>query len=225
MTPYYADGTRTLYHGDALALLPTIRSAGVVCLDPPYSMVPNAFGGRDDGAAGTSAAPVMLLDGVLRHTYRILAEGGIAPTICDWRRTPDVTYLATLRNLRVATCVAWTRTTVGPGGIFRSAWDPMLILSKGTPTVVDRSGIRNVIEVNKPRGSDHPYEKPAELWGHVLQRVPPTVVLDPFSGTGTSSLAASRHGHQWIGFEADERWCELQAKRMAQEVLDFGGAA
>jgi hypothetical protein len=37
-----------------------------------------------------------------------------------------VSYLAALTGLRIATCIAWTRSTIGTGGLLRSAWDPML---------------------------------------------------------------------------------------------------
>jgi hypothetical protein len=40
--PYYADSRVTLWHGDALDVLPGMSSAGIIALDPPYSMVPNS---------------------------------------------------------------------------------------------------------------------------------------------------------------------------------------
>lgn len=223
MRPYYEDGSVTIYHGDALEVLSGLELdglAGCVALDPPYSMVPNAFAGRDDGAAGTSAAPVRLLTEVLRHTRRMLPEGGAAGLICDWRRMPDVSYLATLVGLRISTCVAWTRDTPGMGSMFRSAWDPMLVLSVGTPVVRDKSAVRNVIHAAKPRGGEHPYEKPVALWRHLFDRVPPGTVVDPFMGTGAALTAASEAGHCFVGIETDERYCEIAARRCAQEVLD-----
>lgn len=206
LAPYHRDGPVTLYVGDALDVLPSITDAsvGVVILDPPYSMVPNAVRGRDDGAAGTSGAPMMLLSEMARHARRVLVDGGIAPVICDWRRVPDVSYLVTLTGMRLATCVAWTRTTVGTGGLFRTAWDPVLIASNGTPTAVDRAAIPNTVMANPPTKRTHPYEKPPELWEHILRRVPPGVVLDPFAGSGASAVAALRTGHEWVGIEVDE---------------------
>lgn len=219
MKPYYQDDAVTIYHGDALEILPQIDSATIVALDPPYSMIPNAFAGQDDGAAGTSASPVRLLTETLRHTRRVLPDGGVAGLICDWRRLPDVSYLATLVGLRISTCVAWTRDTPGMGGLFRSAWDPMLVLSVGSPSIVDKAAVRNVIHANKPRGGDHPYEKPAALWAHLFARVPSGVVLDPFAGTGASLGAALATGHRAIGIEVEERYCEIAANRCRQEVL------
>jgi site-specific DNA-methyltransferase (adenine-specific) len=224
--PYYEHGGITIYHGDCLEIFPLVvdSSVGIVALDPPYSMVPNAFGGADDGAAGTSGSPVRLLCELLRHSRRALVDGGLAALICDWRRVPDVSYLATLMGLRITTCVAWTRSTAGMGGFFRSSWDPMLILSVGQPTCKDRAGVRNSIHVNAPHSKVHPYEKPPELWSHVFQRVPATTVFDPCAGVGSSMVAAVKHGHKWIGAEIEERYCEIAAKRLSQDVLPLGEA-
>ncbi len=213
--PYYQDDSVTLYHGDALDVFPVIAntSVGIVALDPPYAMVPNAKAGADDGAAGTSGAPVRLLCELLRHTRRVLVDGGIAPLICDWRRLPDVSYLAALMGLRISTCVAWTRSTAGMGGLFRSAWDPVLVLSVGQAERRDSAGIRNTIQVNPPRDKQHPYEKPPALWSYVFDRVPPTTVFDPCAGVGSSMVAARRSGHRWIGAEVDERYCEIAANK------------
>ena len=216
MNPYFSNENVTIYHGDSLEVLPEIQFATCVALDPPYSMVPNSFSGKDDGAAGTSAAPVKLLAETLKHTRRMLPEGGCAGLICDWRRLPDVTYMATLFGLRINTCVAWTRNTAGMGKLFRSAWDPMLVLSSGTPKVKDNAGIKNVYHENKPRGSSHPYEKPVGLWLHLFNRLPAGVLVDPYAGTGSALEAGIMAGHKVIGIEADEKYCELMVKRLAK---------
>jgi site-specific DNA-methyltransferase (adenine-specific) len=54
---------------------------------------------------------------------------------------------------------------------------------------------------------------------------PGDVVLDPFMGAGTTLRAAKTLGRRCVGVDLREDYCEIAAKRLAQEVLDFGGVA
>jgi site-specific DNA-methyltransferase (adenine-specific) len=67
----------------------------------------------------------------------------------------------------------------------------------------------------------HPTQKPVALMRWVLG-LPWTVrgtVLDPYMGSGPVLLAAKDFGLAAIGIEIEERYCEIAARRLSQEVL------
>lgn len=69
----------------------------------------------------------------------------------------------------------------------------------------------------------HPTMKPEPVMRWALMQLPLTqTVLDPFMGSGTTLVAAKRLGKQCVGIEREEKYCEIAARRLSQEALNFG---
>ena len=75
------------------------------------------------------------------------------------------------------------------------------------------------------RHRTHPAAKPESMIRRMLEvsTRPTATILDPFMGSGTTLRAAKDLHRKAIGIEIEERYCEIAAKRLGQEVLDFGG--
>ncbi len=73
MNPYYTDGEVTIYHGDALEVLPQIESADLILTDPPYFKVKNEEWDRQWDKAGEF---LDWLDLSLKEFTRIMAANG-----------------------------------------------------------------------------------------------------------------------------------------------------
>ncbi|MCC7060683.1 MAG: hypothetical protein IT508_10675, partial [Burkholderiaceae bacterium] len=122
---------RAVDFDDALSWLPTFgdQVARAIIFDPPYA-VGSPVRGREDGAAGSVFGPLSFMSRTLRECHRILVPGGIVAVFADWRRMPDLLYVASTVGLRPSTQVAWVRKRPGTGGLLRSAWDPITIVSR-----------------------------------------------------------------------------------------------
>ena len=220
-TPYYSDEFVTLYHGDCREILPTM-SGDLVLADPPY-----AVGLEYDEYDDTQEALASLIRDV--HPMMVAA----APVVAV---TPGIANVHDWPKPRWILCWRSTNAAGQTGYWGFNEWQPILVY--GTDPYLKRGMGRrpDVISVaigldaegRETRALGHPCPKPLPAWKKIMQRLAPVeglTVIDPFCGAGTSLVAARALGHQAIGVEQSERYCEIAAKRLAQGVLDFGAVS
>ncbi len=71
------------------------------------------------------------------------------------------------------------------------------------------------IKHNKKR-DPHPCQLPIHLLDRLilLSTDEGDIVLDPFSGTGTTAISAKRLGRKYIGFELDKEYVEISNRKL-----------
>ncbi len=212
MKPYYDDGKGiVIYHGDCREILPTLPKVDSVITDPVW---PN------------STAKLAGMD----RPYELLTEAAIL-----------------FNSLRIAIHMAADsdpRFLVGipkQWPFFRCCWldcarphykgrllagAEVAYLFGDPPRVRDGfflipGMMRDHSSDGKRPGMGHPC--PRKI-GHTRWLVdkwsaPEDTILDPFMGSGTTLRAAKDLGRKAIGIEIEEQYCEIAAKRLAQEVL------
>jgi len=79
----------------------------------------------------------------------------------------------------------------------------------------------NVWRMTPAQRQDHPAPFPEALArDHILSwSNPGDVVLDPFSGSGTTAKMARETGRRFIGIEVNPEYVEISRKRLAQQAL------
>jgi DNA modification methylase len=103
---------------------------------------------------------------------------------------------------------------------------PHSAVARGIDRRYEENGCRgNVWIVPNPgkAGNKHPATFPEALArDHILSwSNEGDIVLDPFSGSGTTAKMAKHNGRRYIGIEINPEYCEIAAKRLEQQVFDF----
>jgi len=73
-----------------------------------------------------------------------------------------------------------------------------------------------------PENTDHPTQKPEKLLAKIILAGsnPGDMVLDPFLGSGTTSVVAKKLGRNYLGIEIDRTYCCLAEKRLGMAERD-----
>jgi DNA modification methylase len=107
------------------------------------------------------------------------------------------------------------------GAHWRHQHENIVFASAGVALPMRNKGVGTVLyaEVVPSSRRRHPTEKPSDLLFQILEATPNGTVIDPFMGSGTTLIAAQRSGRCAIGIEIEERYCEITARRLEQQVL------
>lgn len=97
----------------------------------------------------------------------------------------------------------------------------ILYLKKGRRPVKYRRQAIIYVDKVPPGKNIHPTEKPVALLQHFIEMStdPGDLIVDPFSGSGSTSLAAKQTGRNSLAFEIDERWIGPSRERLKQTGL------
>ena len=218
MNIYYQDEHVTLYHGDCLEITDWL-AADVLVTDPPYGVAYRAGGLHSDRGVRDAAEQSIAADESTAVRDSVLAMWGHRPAVIfgAWRQR-----LSQMPSHRLI----WHKAGRHPG-VSPHPWYPVdeeiWLLGGGwvgapTPTVLTTSEQRAL----EPARVGHPTPKPLPLMETLISKCPPGTVADPFAGSGSTLVAAKALGRKAIGVELEERYCEIAARRLAQDALDFG---
>jgi hypothetical protein len=201
---YYEDKYVKLYHGSSLEL-PECFAPECVVTDPPYGV------------------------GFQYANYHDTPENFDAIRELINRLAVNATQMAlfmSMRQLWTMPKPKWMLCWAKPGSCRRSSvggfseWEPVLLYGKGWKIANDLKILPDCVNHSKDAAQGHPCPKPEKLMTWLVNHTT-GLVCDPFAGSGTTLLAAKQLNRQAVGWEIEERYCEIIAKRLSQDVLDF----
>jgi site-specific DNA-methyltransferase (adenine-specific) len=204
----------TLIHGDCLTVLPTLpaESVNFILTDPPYLARYKSRDGRtvpnDDNSRWLKPA--------FAEMYRVLEQDSFAVSFYGWPHADRFLTAYRQAGFRVVGHLAFPKRYTSTSKFLRYQHECAHLLAKGNPKQPG-STIGDVIDWTYSGNKLHPTQKPLSVLLPLIETfsAPQGLVLDPFSGSGSTLLAAKTLGRNYLGIELDANYCELAQQRLA----------
>lgn len=193
---YYQDDHITIYHGDCREIAPKLGRFDLLLTDPPCGI-------------GIANNPVRQAHAKMDWDANVPEPGLLKAMIAEAGKA--IIWGGNYFELPAHQCfLAWDKMQPEDFSLamLEQAWTNL----KG-PAKMFRKSVTSYTK-------EHPTQKPLELMAWCIGKAGEVkTIFDPFAGSGTTGRAAKDLGLQCTMIEREERYCEIAAKRMAQEVL------
>jgi DNA modification methylase len=231
-----ADSTRAESYGSLLQG----QKAQLVFTDPPYNVpIAGHVSGlgrvrhRDFAMASGEMTPAEFmgfLKGIFRHLADYSEDGSLHYVCMDWRHMREILAAGDIYNELKNLCV-WAKTNAGMGSFYRSQHELVFVFKNGAAPHVNnvelgrfgrhRSNVWSYAGVNTfgaARDEElamHPTVKPVAMVADAILDSSRRggIVLDAFTGSGTSLIAAERTGRRGFGIEIDPAYTDTIIRR------------
>jgi hypothetical protein len=242
LKPYYERDGIVIYHGDCREVFPEITEtayewwAGCLVIDPPYNRTD-----LSEWAAQLDDAPSSLVFTDPRHLGRSTTLFGPPAWVFTWN-TMNSWSLGPRRPVTQTKFALWygnldsykrdsalwgdappardhptTKHTPLDGRRLTDLWSESLRWLHNSSAGEGSAGTERF---SQRQGNDaYRHAKPVGWLRCLLGNTSEGLIIDPFMGSGTTLRAAKDLGRKAIGIEIEERYCEIAAQRLSQEVM------
>lgn len=214
MKPYYEHQGITIYHGDAKELIKGLPTADIILTDPPYGIsyqsARRTEWQRKDKIYGDDEFPQWIFGGIKFNVAMLV-----------WCRWDQMKQLFPMPK----SFIVWDKGNHSMGDLkheFGRRWEGCAFYPGERHEFTKRPVDLIVANRINPIDLKHPNEKPITVFMPLIDSHVGELIIDPFCGSGSTLRAAKDLGRKAIGIEIEEKYCEIAAKRLSQEIFNFG---
>lgn len=201
-------------HGDCMHLLPTLprESIDAVITDPPYL---GRYKDRWGRTLANDAKPDAVV-GAYGELFRVLKPNTFCVTFYGYPKLDAFVHAWTEAGFDTVAHMVWTKPYTSSTRFVKVTHESAYILAKGSP----QKPVKPLADVQPWEYTGnlvHPTEKAISVIRPLVEVFAPSggIVLDPFTGSGSTLVAAALSGRRYLGIELEQRYCALTRRRLA----------
>lgn len=159
----------------------------------------------------TEAMRLLKDDGAIFYNHKRRVQGGIMQDRDD-----------IVKDFPVRQIIIWKRAggfNFNPGYFVPSYEVIYLIVKPKFKLAPKKNGYTDVWEFPQEMKNKHPAPFPLALPFRCIGSTTAQVILDPFSGSGTTAVAAKQLGRNFIGIDISPEYCEIARERIKGESI------
>lgn len=203
---------------DILKQLPD-KCVDLVLTDPPYGM--NYQSGRREEKYNKIEADDNLdwLPEWLKQIKRVSKDNCCWYIFCSWHNI-DIFKQEIQKVKNIKNILIWNKNNFGSGDLVCDyAPKYEMIIFCNDKKHLNGKRIANVLNYAKTDNSLHPTQKPVDLFAMLVNKTTNEndLVLDCFSGSGTTAVACHRLKRRFICIEKDPEYWAASVKRLEEE--------
>ena len=225
--------------GDCIEMMNRMpaESINVVITSPPYNLRNSTGNGMKDGRGGkwpkaqllngykshndnmphdeyvewqrnclTAMMRVLRKDGAIFYNHKWRVQGGLLQDRSD-----------IVDGFPVRQIIIWKRSggiNFNPG-YFVPTYEVIYMICKPEFKLTPKANaIGDVWHIPQESKNPHPAPFPVELAQRCIESSPGGIVLDPFSGSGSTAIAAEVCERDWIGIDVSKDYCKMAKERI-----------
>lgn len=205
--------------GEAASVLARMEpeSVDLVVTDPPYLV---SYRDRDGRTLANDDNPEAVLD-VFYELYRVMKPDSYCVSFYGWTAIAEFADAWADAGFRTVGHIVWTKRYASRASYTRYCHESAFVLAKGRPSK-PKNPINDVQAWAYTGNKLHPTQKAVSIIEPLVTAFsqPGDLVLDPFSGSGTTAIAAALNDRDYLGIELEERYCDIARKRLAALALE-----
>jgi site-specific DNA-methyltransferase (adenine-specific) len=157
----------------------------------------------------------------LPEVFRVLKKGTHAYIMINGRNLKELQSEAEKVGFEYQNLLVWEKGNYTPNKYYMQGAEFILMLSKRPARNINNMGSKNIIKIANFIGNKiHPTEKPVSLMQILIEESTNVgdIVLDPFSGSGSTARACIRAKRNYIAIEKDESYYNISKIKIEEEI-------